>query len=101
MLKNKIHELPTSLFRIQDFLNFKFLLTVNLNWSLRFSLMSWDLGLTIRFEQGDMENVVDFELGRKFQPAGYKTDEFRDLERSEALVVQLGTPVSGGNVFSQ
>jgi hypothetical protein len=41
----------------------------------------------IRFEQGDMEDVVDLELGRKFQPTGYRTDEFRDLERSEALVI--------------
>jgi hypothetical protein len=87
-----------SLLGIQNFLNFKLLLTLNLNWSYRFSLTSWDLGLMIRFKQGDMENVVDLELGRKFQPASYKTDEFRDLERSEALVVQLGTQVSGGNV---
>ncbi len=61
-----------SLLGIQDFLNFKLLLTLNLNWSWRFSLMSWDLGLMIRFEQGDMEDVMDLELGRKFQPAGYR-----------------------------
>lgn len=60
--------------------------------------MSRDLGLMIRFEQRDMEDVVDLELGKRFQSTSYRIDEFCDLERFEALVVQLGTRVSGGNV---
>jgi hypothetical protein len=48
-----------------------------------------------------MEDVVDLKSGRKFQPIGYMTDEFHDLKRFKALVVQLDTWASGGNVFSK
>jgi hypothetical protein len=31
-------------------------------------MMFWDMGFMIRLKQGDMENIVDLELGWKLQP---------------------------------
>jgi hypothetical protein len=55
----------------------------------------------IGLKQGDMENIVDFELGWKLQLASHKTNQFGDFERSKAFVIQLGTWASGSNVFSE
>jgi hypothetical protein len=49
----------------------------------------------IGLKQGDMENIVDFELRWKLQLAS----QFGDFERSKAFVIQLGTWASGSNVF--
>jgi hypothetical protein len=55
----------------------------------------------IGLKQGDMENIVDFELGWKLQLASHYINKFGDFERSEALVIQLGTWASGSNVLSE
>jgi len=55
----------------------------------------------IGLKQGDMENIVDFELGWKLQLASHLTNQFGDFERSEALIIQLGTWASGSNVLSE
>jgi hypothetical protein len=55
----------------------------------------------IGLKQGDMENIVDFELGWKLQLASHYTNQFSDFERSKAFVIQLGTWVSGSNVLSE
>jgi hypothetical protein len=47
----------------------------------------WDLGFMIGLKQGDMENIVDFELGWKLQLASHYTNKFGDFERSKALVI--------------
>ncbi len=55
----------------------------------------------IGLKQGDMENIMDFELGWKLQLASHYTNQFGDFERSKAFVIQLGTWASGSNVFSE
>jgi hypothetical protein len=67
--KDKIQELFTNLLGVQDLLNFKLLLTFNFDWSWRFSMTFWDRVFMIGLKQGDMENIVDFELGWKLQLA--------------------------------
>jgi hypothetical protein len=63
--KDKVQELSTSPLRVQDLLNFKLFLTFNFDWSWGFSMTFWDLGFMIGLKQGDMENIVDLELGWK------------------------------------
>jgi hypothetical protein len=59
----------------------------------------WDRVFMIGLKQGDMENIVDFELGWKLQLASHQSNQFGDFERSEVLVIQLGTWASGSNVL--
>jgi hypothetical protein len=59
----------------------------------------WDRVFMIGLKQGDMENIVDFELGWKLQLASHWTNQFGDFERFKALVIQLGTWASGSNVL--
>jgi hypothetical protein len=46
-------------------------LAFNFDWNWGFSMTFWDRVVMIRFKQGDMENIVDFELGWKLQLASH------------------------------
>jgi hypothetical protein len=61
--KDKVQELSTNLLEVQDFLNFKLFLAFNFDWSWGFLMTFWDRVFMIGLKQGDMENIVDFELG--------------------------------------
>jgi hypothetical protein len=69
--KNKVQELSTNLLGVQDLLNFKLFLAFNFDWNWGFSMTFWDRVFMIRLKQGDMENIVDFELGWKLQLASH------------------------------
>jgi hypothetical protein len=69
--KDKVQELSTNLLGVQDLLNFKFFLAFNFDWSWGFLMTFWDRVFMIRLKQGDMENIVDFELGWKLQLASH------------------------------
>jgi hypothetical protein len=69
--KDKVQELSMSPFGVQDLLNFKLFLTFNFDWSWGFLMTFLDLGFMIGLKQGDMENIVDLELGWKLQPASH------------------------------
>ncbi len=69
--KDKVQELSTNLFRVQDLLNFKLFLAFNFDWNWGFSMMFWDQDVIKGLKQGDMENIVDFELGWKLQLASH------------------------------
>jgi hypothetical protein len=69
--KDKVQELSTSPLGVHDLLNFKLFLTFNFDWSWGFLMTFWDLVFMIGLKQGDMENIVDLELGWKLQLASH------------------------------
>jgi len=60
-----------NLFGVQDLLNFKLFLALYFDSSWRFLMTFWDRVFMIGLKQGDMENIVDFELGWKLQLASH------------------------------
>jgi hypothetical protein len=52
-------------------LNFKLFLAFNFDWNWGFSMTFWDRVFMIGLKQGDMENIMDFELGWKLQLASH------------------------------
>jgi hypothetical protein len=69
--KDKVQELSTNLLGVQDLLNLKLFLAFNFDWNWGFLMMFWDQVVIKGLKQGDMENIMDFELGWKLQLASH------------------------------
>ena len=52
------------------------------------------------FEEGDMENIVNLEVGWKGEPKGYGIDALHDMEWSQLIVIKFRTWTSSRDVSS-